>query len=243
MRLIFIRHCEPEYRTDTLTAKGFREAALLAERTARWQGIERIYCSPLGRARDTARPTLVRLGQEAVTYDWLQEFSYRMTDPTTGQTHVPWDYMPEFWTRQSEFYDREKWLTHPVFQANSEIEPAYRRACAGLDGVLARYGYTRQGAVYLADPSQTAGDDEKTLIFFCHLGITLLFVGHLLGFAPVQLQQCIYLPPSSVTILNAEKRLHDVAFFRAQAIGDVSHLLRAGEPVSPFGAFSGVFSD
>ena len=30
MRLLFIRHAEPDYSTDTLTEKGRREAALLA---------------------------------------------------------------------------------------------------------------------------------------------------------------------------------------------------------------------
>ena len=31
MRLLFIRHAEPDYSTDTLTEKGRREAALLAK--------------------------------------------------------------------------------------------------------------------------------------------------------------------------------------------------------------------
>ena len=34
MRLLFIRHGDPDYVNDTLTAKGHREAALLAERAA-----------------------------------------------------------------------------------------------------------------------------------------------------------------------------------------------------------------
>lgn len=32
MRLLFIRHGDPDYVHDTLTEKGHREAALLAER-------------------------------------------------------------------------------------------------------------------------------------------------------------------------------------------------------------------
>ena len=36
MRLIFIRHAEPDYSIDSLTEKGWREAKLLAERTKRW---------------------------------------------------------------------------------------------------------------------------------------------------------------------------------------------------------------
>ena len=49
MRLIFIRHAEPDYSIDSLTEKGWREAKLLAERTKRWK-VDEFYCSPLGRA-------------------------------------------------------------------------------------------------------------------------------------------------------------------------------------------------
>ena len=46
MRLIFIRHAEPDYSIDSLTEKGWREAKLLAERTKRWK-VDEFYCSPL----------------------------------------------------------------------------------------------------------------------------------------------------------------------------------------------------
>ena len=36
MRLIFIRHAEPDYEHDSLTEKGWREAKLLAVRTKSW---------------------------------------------------------------------------------------------------------------------------------------------------------------------------------------------------------------
>jgi len=34
MRIIFVRHGDPDYANDTLTEKGWREAALLAERVS-----------------------------------------------------------------------------------------------------------------------------------------------------------------------------------------------------------------
>ena len=50
MRLIFIRHAEPDYSIDSLTEKGWREAKLLAERTKRWK-VDEFYCSPLAGRR------------------------------------------------------------------------------------------------------------------------------------------------------------------------------------------------
>ena len=64
MRLIFIRHGDPDYEKDSLTEKGRREAALLCGRLLRLD-IGDIYVSPLGRARDTLKPYLDRTGREA----------------------------------------------------------------------------------------------------------------------------------------------------------------------------------
>ena len=47
MRLIFIRHGEPDYEHDSLTEKGWREAKLLAARTKDWH-VDDFYVSPLG---------------------------------------------------------------------------------------------------------------------------------------------------------------------------------------------------
>ena len=50
MRILIIRHGDPDYENDTLTEKGWREAGLLAERMKN-EKIDRILISSLGRAR------------------------------------------------------------------------------------------------------------------------------------------------------------------------------------------------
>ena len=93
MRLIFIRHAEPDYSIDSLTEKGWREAKLLAERTKRWK-VDEFYCSPLGREKDTASFTLKECGREAVTCDWMREFDACVVDPETGKNRLSWDLKP-----------------------------------------------------------------------------------------------------------------------------------------------------
>ena len=85
-------------------------------------------------------------------------------------------------------------------------------------------------------------DDNRTIVFFCHLGVECVMLAHLLSVSPVTLWHGTFVAPSSVTVVNAEKRYHNQAFFRIQSLGDTSHLYAAGEPVSGFGAFSTVFS-
>ena len=47
MKLIIIRHGDPDYEHDTLTPKGVREAKLLSERISKLD-VKAFYCSPLG---------------------------------------------------------------------------------------------------------------------------------------------------------------------------------------------------
>ena len=80
MRLLFIRHGDPDYLLDGLTAVGRREAELLAERIAPME-IAEYYVSPLGRAKATAAPTLEKAGRRATEQAWLQEFAIPVARP------------------------------------------------------------------------------------------------------------------------------------------------------------------
>nr|AIF25964.1 putative phosphoglycerate mutase [uncultured bacterium Ad_095_K16_contig2] len=66
MRILLIRHGEPDYATDSLTEKGKREALLLSERLAKIPA-SAYYVSPLGRAKETAEYTLRLVGRQAET--------------------------------------------------------------------------------------------------------------------------------------------------------------------------------
>ena len=50
MTIYIIRHAEPDYARDSLTEKGWREAALLSHRLAKIPDAS-YYVSPLGRDR------------------------------------------------------------------------------------------------------------------------------------------------------------------------------------------------
>lgn len=76
MRLLFIRHGDPEYVHDTLTEKGVCEARALA-RLIPQLDVGDCYVSPLGRARKTAQLALEGTGIAVKQQDWMQEF---MTD-------------------------------------------------------------------------------------------------------------------------------------------------------------------
>lgn len=230
MKLILARHGDPNYEADCLTEKGKREAALLADRLVRLP-IDDFYASPLGRAQETARATLDRLGREAETLPWLEEFRGRVIDPKTGKSGIAWDFMPQYWTRCPELWDREAWRQNALV-ATGNSAAVYDETAAGLDALLSRYGYTRRGDIYLTDDNS-----DKTVCLFCHFGISMLMLSHLLCIPPYLLLHGFIMPPSSVTTLVTEERLPGQVWFRCTAMGDTSHLYVAGEPISHHGCF------
>ena len=124
MRLLLIRHGDPDYAHDTLTEKGRREAALLAEEMKGFSKAE-FYVSPLGRARDTAAFTCRQTGKEPRILDWLEEFPAKVdindsewlqrAYPDTRKEgnrfagRIAWDMLPAYWTSSPEYFDRMLW--------------------------------------------------------------------------------------------------------------------------------------
>ena len=109
MKLLIVRHGDPDYSIDSLTPTGWEEAKLLADRLCKLD-IKAFYVSPLGRARDTASIALERLGREAEILPWLEEFRARVKRPDKDELTIPWDWLPGDWTAEPKFFDRDHWM-------------------------------------------------------------------------------------------------------------------------------------
>lgn len=235
MRLLLIRHGDPDYAVDGLTPKGEREAQLLAARIAPLE-VKDYYVSPLGRVQRTAAYTLQAAGRTAAVCNWLQEFdAFRVTDD--GEKRWMWDRLPSDWTQFPESYDKDRWTELPDIQRGNAAEN-YRAVAAGLDAVLALHGYERNGQFYHA--VQPNGD---TLVFFCHFGVTCVLLSHLLGISPMVLWHGTASAPTSVTELWTEERRPGIASFRMTKFGDISHLYVADEPPAFAARFCEQYTD
>jgi len=260
MRLIFIRHAEPDYSCDGLTQKGIRDAQILGERVAKWK-VDDFYCSPLGRARDTAAPALKALGKEATTLDWLREYSYPIINPTHGKESVCWDFIPSDWADDPKMHTMTDWLhSEPAVQNNTLLEQ-YKVVTQGIDKLLEHYGYIRKGNYYINNKNPKmrnitstvidsnrhianelpSDDADPVIVLFCHFGVICLILSHLLNIPFPLLAQGTIIPTSGITIVNTEERWKDEVYMRLQTLGDVSHLLAANESVSGAGSFAPLF--
>jgi len=232
VRLILIRHADPDYSIDSLTEKGWKEAEILSERIA-GINVKEFYTSPLGRAKDTASVTLKKLNRTAIELPWLREFNAPVIDESTGKERHPWDFLPGEWTKIPEYYDNQRWYTAPVMRTGPVYEEALR-VYNGIDEILKKHGYERDGNIYRA-----VNPNTDTIVLFCHFGVTCVILSHLLGISPVLLWHGFCAAPTSLTTLVTEERRKGIAYFRVSSFGDTSHLYAAGEPP----AFSGRYCE
>lgn len=236
MKLLIIRHGDPDYSIDSLTKKGWREAEYLSQRLAK-ERIDAFYVSPLGRAQDTASCTLKRMHRSAQTCEWLQEFAPRIERPDAKEPICAWDWLPQDWTKDSRFFDKDAWFLNERMQA-AGVKEAYDWVTGSFDRLLAQHGYVRDGLLYRAERA-----NHDTLAFFCHFGLECVLLSHLLNVSPMVLWHGTCAAPSSVTTVRTEERREGIAYFRMSSFGDVAHLYVQGEPPAPAASFCECFTD
>ena len=223
MRLLIIRHGDPDYSIDSLTEKGWKEAEYLAEKLSKLD-IKQFYVSPLGRAKDTASVTLKKMNRTAKELPWLREFQAPIVYPATQlEKRSTWDWLPKDWTTIPEFYDKELWYTVDCMKAGNVYQQA-KWVYGGMDEILKAHGYERKDNYYEATEA-----NEDTIVFFCHFGVECIMLSHLLGVSPMVLWHGLCAAPSSVSTLISEEREEKIAYFRMSSFGDISHLYAAGE--------------
>jgi len=219
MKLLLIRHADPDYAYDALTPKGHAEARLLAEYLSRVP-LDEIYVSPMGRAQLTAGYTLERLGREGLTLDWLAEL-----DGNYRERLWSWGLPPTEALARSEPYGVRSWPREIVYGEHMAevVAPFYAR----FDALLRLHGYAREGYRYrvLRD-----AEDRRTLAFFCHGGVILTLLAHLLQVAvPVAYAQ-FWVDTASISAVGLGAR-DGYAAARLLAFNDIGHLAPLRGPI------------
>ena len=235
MKILIIRHGEPDYKHDSLTRQGKKEAKLLSKKMDSF-AVKAFYLSPLGRAQKTAEYTLKRQNRTGETLDWLQEFRGTVTGHDGKQTCC-WDRLPCTFTEDDVYYDSRRWHAGDLFRGTN-VKEEYDKVCAGLDQLLETHGYRHVGRHF-----ETEQGNHDTIVLFCHFGVESVILSHLLGVSPVPLWHNTVVLTSSVTTLITEERQKGYAIFRMCGFSDVGHLWSAGETPSFQARFCECFED
>jgi probable phosphoglycerate mutase len=200
MRIIFVRHGEPDYEHDCLTEQGKIQAKAAAERL-REEGIEEIYASPLGRAAETAAVTAETLGMPVKTLDFMRELHWGSKDGTPlPRNGHPWDLADLLAAEDFDLTD-PAWREHPYFSNNivtAEADSVARKT----DEWLLSLGYERRGAYYRC---VRPDDTQKTVALFSHGGSSAAAMGHILNLTFPYACGLFHLEFTGITVIRLDR--------------------------------------
>src|SRR5690606_27562699 len=161
LRLHIIRHGDPDYANDWLTPRGHAEAAALAHR-ADELALDRLFVSPMGRARATAAPLAQACGLDAVVADWAGELRSPTVPDGDGGTAV-------FWNGSGGYVraaGAQPWQSWSVFDGHGPaIEAEIERLVQGSRGFLESLGYRRCDAGFERVSEEV---EDLSVAIVCH---------------------------------------------------------------------------
>lgn len=181
MKLYIIRHGAPDYATDSLTPLGKRQAEAVSRRFSQ-NGLDLIFSSPMGRAKETAQPTCEILRKEMKILDWCSEgAAYADLSVKKPDGGTRWCFAKQRTDYKNNntvglYYDWKK--ADPEFQSEN-VQKRLDIIAKGSDEFLADLGYERDGCVYkITEPN------DLRVGVFCHQGFGLTWISHLLSIPP-----------------------------------------------------------
>jgi probable phosphoglycerate mutase len=172
MRIIFVRHGEPDYINDCITERGILQAKACAERL-KDEGITEIYSSPCGRAKDTAQYTADMLGLKVNILDYMREIRWG-GEGIPDEGHV-WTLGDKLLYEENFDFSKDDWKEHPYFKNNIALS-CYEHVTNGIDGFLESQGYIHEGRRF-----KCVGGSDKTIALFSHGGSGGCALSHLLS--------------------------------------------------------------
>lgn len=222
MLLYLIRHGDPNYALDILTEKGEEQAELAARRLDRC-GITRVFSSPDGRAKLTAKPLCERLGLTCEIEPWASENRYfeEICIPA-GNGGRGWIYevLPRSALCGTDVRNRgEKWYEAPLF-SGTPVKQAADRITAGADDLLRRLSYRREDPYYFQEK-----ENNEAVALFCHHGVGTTVLSHLFGVQVPVLWTCFGMPHTAITRIRFSADAQGYVVPLCESLSDVSHLL------------------
>ena len=220
MRIILIRHGEPDYEKDCLTAVGHEQATIAAQRLLK-EGIEEIYSSPLGRARQTAEYFSKASGIKNIQIlDFMQEIRFGREGELYDKKWNPWLGVDAL-VKSGKDLQTPDWREYPVFKDTFSTIDADKIAVEA-DKWLLSLGYEREGLFYRCKRND---DNEKTIAIFCHGGSSTAFMAHVLNQTfPYMCAVLLRYPFTTISILKFDRTPGKLTLPVIELLNDNGHL-------------------
>ena len=223
MLLYIVRHGDPNYKLDCLTERGKLQAEAVGKRIAASK-IDRIFSSPMGRARETAAPACRLLGLEPTIEEWTHEIlDERLTPFPDGK-------MKSVTLIQNTYY-REN--------GNIDLDYAHSLECAGFNqsgmgraleyieengkAFLERLGYKEENGIY-----RILRPNEEKVALFCHAAFSRAWLSVLLHVPVHMMWSSFSYTHTGVTVIEFKNNANGITAPRCLCFSDMSHLYAEG---------------
>ena len=179
MKLIFVRHGEPDYEHDCLTENGRKQAQATAQRL-KDEGISAIYASPMGRAVETASYTAREYGLDIKKLDFMHEINWGDKEDVPDKDKLPYNGHPwslgyDLLSKNPEYVGSPQWDRHHYFRDNKCLD-YYGMISEQFDEFLKTLGFWRENGLYRCNE-----DRKDTVALFAHGGSGAIMFSHVLN--------------------------------------------------------------
>lgn len=220
MRIVLIRHGDPNYEKDCITELGHKQVKVAAQRLLK-EDIEEIYCSPLGRARQTAQAFSDASGIKVIKIlDFIQEIRFGREGELYDNKWNPWLGVSAL-IQEGKDLQTPHWREYPVFKENFATIDADKIAIE-TDKWLEELGYKREGSYYR---NIRKDDKEKTIAVFCHGGSSAAFMARVLNQTfPYMCGVLLRFPHTTISVLRFDKTPGALTLPIIELLNDDRHL-------------------
>ena len=223
MLLYIVRHGDPDYEKDSLTERGKLQAEAVGKRMFD-AGIDRIFSSPMGRAKETADPACRLLNLEKNIEPWAHEVGDERMTP-----------FPDGKLKSITF------VQNTYYRENGNIDLPYDRSfeCQGINQskmdvavkyieehgkeFLERLGYKEENGIY-----RILKPNEEKVALFCHSVFARAWLSVLLHIPLHTMWASFNYTHTGVTVVEFENNENGVTAPRCLCYSDVSHLYANG---------------
>ena len=220
IRLIFIRHGEPDYENDCLTADGKKQARSTAQRLKN-EKLTALYCSPMGRAVQTASYTAAMYGMDVRVLDFMREISWGDTGGPEGVLEYgghPWTLGYKLLTERPDMVGSADWDKHPYFRDNTCTE-CYKEVSERFDMFLEGFGLVRRDGLYYCRESC-----DENIALFAHGGSGAVVFSHVFNMPFPFVLTSMPFGVCSVSVVEFDARAGEKAVPRLRLFNDMGHI-------------------
>ena len=223
MLLYIVRHGHPDYATDSLTERGWLQAEAVGKRLAA-TGIDQVYASPMGRARQTAEPTCRLLDLPCHIEPWAHEVQEERW------TEEPYGKPVSVTMVQNTYYRENGGIDLPYDRAyeavgfrRSGMKDAVAYIEEGGRDFLERLGYKEENGVY-----RILRANEDRVALFCHSIMARAWISTLLHIPIHMMWAGFHYTHTGVTVLEFRNNADGFTAPKCLCYSDMSHLYAHG---------------